>query len=40
MPMGLGDFFFSPDNPLHPDRDEDDDEDLDYEDDDDDQDSY
>ncbi len=27
MPLGLGDFFFDPDDPLHPDRDEDD-EDL------------
>ncbi|HAH47481.1 AAA family ATPase [Gimesia sp.] len=42
MPMGLGDFFFAPDNPLHPDRDDDDDDfdDLDYDDDDDDQDQY
>ena len=27
VPMGLGDFFFSPDDPLHPDADEDEDED-------------
>lgn len=27
VPLGLGDFFFSADDPLHPDRDEDDDED-------------
>ena len=27
VPLGLGDFFFSPDDPLHPDRDEDDEED-------------
>ncbi len=33
MPMGLGDFFFSPDSPLHPDRE--DDEDIDFEEDDD-----
>ena len=26
VPMGLGDFFFSPDNPLHPDMDDDDDD--------------
>lgn len=26
VPLGLGDFFFDPDDPLHPDRDEDDDE--------------
>jgi hypothetical protein len=26
-PMGLGDFFFSPNDPLHPDFDEDDDDD-------------
>lgn len=38
MPMGLGDFFFSPDNPLHPDREDDDD--VDYDDDDDDEQSY
>jgi hypothetical protein len=31
VPMGLADFFFSPDNPLHPDyREDDDDEDEDY----------
>jgi hypothetical protein len=24
VPLGLGDFFFSPDDPLHPDREEDD----------------
>jgi len=31
VPMGLGDFFFSPDDPLHPDFDDDDDEDdLDF----------
>ncbi|MEO1996887.1 MAG: AAA family ATPase [Planctomycetaceae bacterium] len=29
VPMGLGDFFFSPDNPLHPDFDNDDDDDDD-----------
>jgi len=29
VPMGLGDFFFSPDDPLHPDDDDDDDEDED-----------
>jgi hypothetical protein len=28
VPLGLGDFFFSPDDPLHPDRDEEDDEDT------------
>ncbi|RMF42364.1 MAG: ATPase [Planctomycetota bacterium] len=28
MPLGLGDFFFDADDPLHPDRDEDDDDDL------------
>jgi MoxR-like ATPase len=28
VPLGLGDFFFSPEDPLHPDRDEDEDEDL------------
>ncbi|HQX50153.1 MAG TPA: MoxR family ATPase [Planctomycetaceae bacterium] len=43
VPMGLGDFFFSPDDPLHPDADfdefdEDDDDDDDDEDDDDDDD--
>lgn len=27
VPMGLGDFFFSPDDPLHPDMDDDDDDD-------------
>jgi len=27
VPLGLGDFFFSPEDPLHPDRDEEDDED-------------
>ena len=27
LPMGFGDFFFSPDDPLHPDLDEEDDED-------------
>jgi hypothetical protein len=27
VPMGLGDFFFSPDDPLHPDYDEDEEED-------------
>ena len=35
MPMGLGDFFFSPDNPLHPDRDDDDFEDFEDDEDDD-----
>lgn len=29
VPLGLGDFFFSPDDPLHPDQ-EDDDEDDDF----------
>ena len=29
VPMGLGDFFFDPDDPLHPDRDDDEDEDED-----------
>ena len=28
IPLGLGDFFFSPDDPLHPDREEEDDEDT------------
>ncbi|MFT5525542.1 MAG: MoxR-like ATPase [Pirellulaceae bacterium] len=28
VPLGLGDFFFAPDDPLHPDRDEDEDEDF------------
>jgi len=28
LPLGLGDFFFSPDDPLHPDRDEDEGDDL------------
>lgn len=28
VPLGLGDFFFSPDDPLHPDKEEDEDEDL------------
>lgn len=36
LPMGLGDFFFSPNDPLHPDYDPDDDDDYDDEDDDDD----
>jgi MoxR-like ATPase len=27
VPMGLGDFFFDPDDPLHPDREEDEEED-------------
>lgn len=31
VPMGLGDFFFSPDNPLHPDYEDDEDEDDDDE---------
>ena len=31
LPMGLGDFFFSPDDPLHPDFPEDDDDDEDDE---------
>jgi len=35
VPMGLGDFFFSPDDPLHPDMDADDDDDDDLYDDDD-----
>ena len=39
MPMGLGDFFFSPDSPIHPDR-EDEDDDMEFDDDDDDQDRY
>ena len=26
VPLGLGDFFFEPDDPLHPDREEDDNE--------------
>jgi MoxR-like ATPase len=30
VPMGLGDFFFSPDDPLHPDYEEDEDDDEDY----------
>ena len=34
-PMGLGDFFFAPDDPLHPDFDDDDDEDEDEDEDDD-----
>lgn len=34
VPMGLGDFFFSPDDPLHPDSDEDEDDDMDFDDDD------
>ncbi|MDQ3330462.1 MAG: ATPase, partial [Planctomycetota bacterium] len=29
VPMGLGDFFFNPDDPLHPDADEEDEEDED-----------
>jgi MoxR-like ATPase len=32
VPMGLGDFFFSPDDPLHPDYDEDDDDEEEEED--------
>lgn len=36
VPLGLGDFFFSPDDPLHPDRDDDDDLDDDLLDEDDD----
>ena len=28
-PLGLGDFFFDPDDPLHPDRDDDEDDDDD-----------
>ncbi|HTN77334.1 MAG TPA: AAA family ATPase [Pirellulaceae bacterium] len=28
VPLGLGDFFFSPDDPLHPDRDDEDEDDL------------
>jgi hypothetical protein len=39
VPMGLGDFFFSPDDPLHPDADLDDD-DLEFDDDDDDGDDF
>lgn len=34
LPMGLGDFFFNPNSPLHPDAEFDDDDDDDYEDDD------
>ena len=34
VPMGLGDFFFSPDSPLHPDYEEDDDDEFDDDDDD------
>ena len=30
LPMGFGDFFFSPDDPLHPDLDDDDDDDVPY----------
>jgi MoxR-like ATPase len=30
VPLGLGDFFFAPDDPLHPDRDEEDDEEEGY----------
>lgn len=37
IPMGLGDFFFEPNDPLHPDFDDDEDEDEDLDDDDDDQ---
>ncbi len=33
VPMGLGDFFFDPDDPLHPDREDDDDDELEDEDD-------
>ena len=33
VPMGLGDFFFSPDDPLNPDYDEDEEDDDDEEDD-------
>jgi MoxR-like ATPase len=33
IPMGLGDFFFSPNDPLHPDYDDDDDDDDDFDDD-------
>jgi hypothetical protein len=33
VPLGLGDFFFGPDSPLHPDRDSDDDDDDDDDDD-------
>ncbi|MEY2727377.1 MAG: Denitrification regulatory protein NirQ, partial [Planctomycetota bacterium] len=32
VPMGLGDFFFSPDDPLHPDADFDDEDDFDEDD--------
>ncbi len=32
LPMGLGDFFFDPNDPLHPDFDEDDDDDDDFDD--------
>jgi MoxR-like ATPase len=32
VPLGLGDFFFSPDDPLHPDFDEEDDQDQDQDD--------
>ncbi|MFM8479157.1 MAG: AAA family ATPase [Planctomycetaceae bacterium] len=34
VPMGLGDFFFAPDDPLHPDAEYDDDDDIDEDDDD------
>ncbi len=37
IPMGLGDFFFEPNDPLHPDFDDDDDEDEDLDDEDEDQ---
>ena len=30
VPLGLGDFFFSPDDPLHPDREEEDDDEEDF----------
>lgn len=35
LPMGLGDFFFNPQDPLHPDNDDDDEDDDDFEDEDD-----
>ena len=31
VPLGLGDFFFSPDDPLHPDRDREDEDDDEFE---------
>jgi hypothetical protein len=40
VPMGLGDFFFSPDDPLHPDADFDEDDDDDFDEDDSDDDDF